>query len=174
MKMRISKLKLLLLMAMSFFGLWASSMVVIVFWALKQTLPFCPTGSYSIFGLLFVHLDCGEVLRSPYSMVFGFPLELLAVVYFITNLALVYLIAFASDRIFRLSLRTLFAWRFLGLLMVPYLLFVELFLLRAICVYCTIMHIAIVLDFIVISYFLFYKKSSFLDMTPAQPISPPP
>ena len=111
-------------------------------------------------------------MGSKYSVVFGVPLELFAVVYFIINLTLVYLIAFASEKVFRLSLRSLFAWRFLGLLMVPYLLFVELFLLRAICLYCTIMHIAIVLDFIIISYFLFYKKNSFFGATRA-PAGPP-
>lgn len=153
--MRISWLKLLLLMAMSAFGLWASSMVVVVYYTLKQALPFCPLQRGPG-----IALDCYAVLSSAYSQIFGVPLELLAVGYFIVNLILVYLIAFGSERIFRGSLKTLFGWRFLGLIIVPYLIFVELFLVRAICIYCTMMHVAIIADFIIISYLLFYKKIS--------------
>lgn len=152
--MRISWLKLLLLMAMSVFGLWASSMVVIVYYTLKQELPFCP---YE--GGPGIALNCYAVLSSRYSQVFGIPLELLAVGYFMVNLILVYFIAFGSDRLFRTSLKTLFGWRFIGIIIVPYLVFVELFLVRAICVYCTMMHVAIITDFIVISYLLFYRKT---------------
>ncbi len=161
MHMRISKLKLLILMAMSVVGLWASSMVVVIFYALKGQLPLCPTGSFEIWpGGPHIYLDCGAVLGSKYSVVYGVPLEFLALAYFIINLILVYLIAFGSDSVFKRSMRILFGWRFLGLLLVPYLLFIEVVLIRAICVYCTIMHVAIVVDFIVISYLLFYKRDS--------------
>ncbi len=172
MKLRISKLKLVALMAMSAFGLWASSMVVIVYYALNQELPLCPTGTFSIFGW-HIHLDCGAVLGSRYSAVFGVPLEFFAVAYFVINLVLVYLIAFGSDRIYSVSLRSLFIWRFIGVMIVPYLLFVELFLLRAICVYCTIMHVAIIADFVVISYLLFYKRQGRNDIS-TQDIAPSP
>jgi uncharacterized membrane protein len=99
------------------------------------------------------------VLSSRYSQIFGIPLELFAVAYFALNLLLVYLIVFGSDRLFRLSLNILFGWRFLGIVIVPYLIFVELVLIKAICVYCTIMHVAIIADFVIISYLLFYKKA---------------
>lgn len=160
--MRISKFKLLLLMAMSIFGLWASSMVVVVYWLMKSALPFCSPNAGTFFG---IRINCDAVLGSSYSQVFGVPLELFAVVYFIINLILVYLIAFGSDSVFRRSLTILFGWRFLGLVIVPYLVSLELFILKAICVYCTIMHVAIVLDFIIISYFLFYKKNSLFNST---------
>ena len=154
--MRVSWLKLLLLMAMSIFGLWASTEVLVVYYTLKQGLPFCPLSRGPG-----IAIDCYAVLSSRYSEVFGIPLELLAVGYFIVNLLLVYFIAFAGDRIARISLRTLFGWRFIGIVLVPYLVFVELFLVRAICIYCTIMHIAIIADFIIISYLLFYRKITF-------------
>jgi uncharacterized membrane protein len=140
-------------MAMSAFGLWASMEVLVVYNTLKQGLPFCPlTRGPGI------AIDCYAVLSSRYSEVFGVPLELFAVGYFIVNLMLVYFIAFGSEALFEYSLKILFAWRFIGIIIVPYLVFVELFLVRAICVYCTIMHVAIVADFIIISYLLFYKK----------------
>jgi uncharacterized membrane protein len=159
-KMRISWLKLVLLMAMSLFGLWASSMVLVVYYTLKQGLPFCP-----LQGGPGIALNCYAVLSSRYSQIFGIPLELLAVGYFIVNLILVYFIAFGSDRLFKTSLKTLFGWRFIGIVIVPYLVFVELFLVRAICVYCTMMHVAIVADFIIISYLLFYKKFNLMQGT---------
>jgi uncharacterized membrane protein len=153
MTMRISWLKLLLLVAMSVFGLWASTMVVVVYYTMKQALPFCPMQQGP--GITF---NCNAVLDSSYSQVFGIPLELLAVAYFIINLLLVYFIAFGNNRLFRASLKTLFGWRFIGIAIVPYLVFVELYLIKAICTYCTIMHVAIVADFLIISYLLFYKK----------------
>ena len=152
---RISWLKLLVLVAMSIFGLWASSMVLIVYYTLKQALPFCPLQRS-----VGIALDCYAVLSSRYSEVFGIPLELLAVGYFIVNLLLVYFIAFGSDNLSRISLKTLFGWRFIGIVIVPYLVFVELFLVKAICIYCTVMHVAIIADFIIISYLLFYKRIS--------------
>ena len=153
--MRVSKLKLLVLVAMSVVGLWASGTVVVTYYTLGQQLPLCPTGNY--FG---IHLDCGAVLGSSYSKVFGVPLELLAVLKYSVNLGLVYLIAFGSDRVSQRSLSVLFGWRFIGVAMVPYLVFVELFLLHAVCLYCTIMHAAILVDFVVISYVLFFGKSA--------------
>jgi len=166
MKMRISKLKLVLLMAMSVFGLWASMEVVIVFDYLKSALPFCPQGGAPFFGL---QVNCEAVLGSRFNQIFGIPLDLFAVAYFIINLALVYLVAFGSESVFRRALTVLFAWRFIGLIIVPYLVSIEVFILNAICVYCTIMHVAIVLDFIIISYFLFYKKDSLYASTASAP-----
>ena len=160
---RVSKGKLFLLMLMSAFGLWASSMVVIVYYTLRMSLPACPLQRGP--GIV---LNCDAVLSSDYSQVFGVPLELFAVVYFIINLLLVYLIAFGSDRLLKISRSLLFVWRFLGILIVPYLIFIELVLIRAICVYCTIMHVAIVVDFIIISYLLFYRKDAYLMNTDGQ------
>jgi uncharacterized membrane protein len=160
---RVSWVKLLLLMAMSLFGLWASSMVVVVYYTLNQDLPFCPlTNGPGI------AINCYAVLSSRYSEFFGIPLELLAVGYFIVNLLLVYFIAFGGDALFKASLKILFGWRFIGIVIVPYLVAVELVLVKAICIYCTMMHIAIVADFIIISYLLFYKKINVTQGTQTQ------
>ena len=156
--MRISRLKLLILVAMSAFGLWASGTVLVIFYTLNQQLPLCPTGTF--FGL---HFDCGAVLSSGYSRIFGVPLELLAMAYFIVNLGMVYLIAFGSKRVSDFMLEALFGWRFIGLILVPYLVFVEVGILHAICVYCTMMHVAIILDFVVVSYLLFFGKHALLN-----------
>jgi uncharacterized membrane protein len=152
--MRISRLKLLILIIMSAIGFVASSYVLIVFYTLGQSVV-CPNGSF-----LGIKFDCGVVLNSQYSKVLGVPLELLALVYFMVNIAMVYVIAFGSERAFRFSLQALFLWRFIGVAIVPYLVFVELFLLHAICIYCTLMHVAILFDFVVISYLLFFGAKS--------------
>jgi uncharacterized membrane protein len=153
--MRVSKFKLVALIAMSVFGLWASTSVLVIFYTLNQQLPICPSGTF--FG---IHFDCSAVLTSPYSVAFGVPLEILALAYFAVNLGMVYLIAFGSERASRVTMQALFGWRFIGVAIVPYLVFVELFLIRAICVYCTIMHAAILIDFVVISYILFFGRHS--------------
>lgn len=154
MRMRISKLKLLLLLAMSTFGLWSSAMVVVIYYQMKQALPLCPSQQGP--GLV---LNCNAVLGSRYSQFFGIPLEMFAIAYFIINILLVLFIAFGRERLFRGSLNLLFGWRFLGVILVPYLVFVEVFIIRAICLYCTFMHVAIVTDFAIITYFLFYKRN---------------
>jgi len=174
--LRISKLKLFILLVMSAIGIWASATVLIIYYTLGQQLPLCPTGTYNILGF-YIHLDCGEVLSSSYSVVFGVPLELAALVYFLVNVGMVFVIAFASDRAAKITVNLLFVWRFLGVALVPYLIFVELFLLHAICVYCTIMHAAILIDFAVISYLLFFGKNSLFEEVdepePAEGEAPP-
>ncbi|MDE1858652.1 MAG: vitamin K epoxide reductase family protein [Thaumarchaeota archaeon] len=153
--MRISRIKLLILVVMSAIGLWASGSVLVIFYTLNQQLPFCPTGT-----VLGINLDCGAVLSSPYSKILGVPLELLAMGYFLVNLGLVSLVAFGSQRVSDATLEILFGWRFIGIIIVPYLMFVEFFIIHAICVYCTIMHVAIIADFVVISFLLFFGKNS--------------
>ena len=62
----------------------------------------------------------------------------------------------------------MFAWRFVGLAIVPYLMTVEFVILRTVCIYCTIMHVSILIDFVIITYFVFYKKNvrTFLTSSP--------
>jgi uncharacterized membrane protein len=154
MNRRLSWKKLALLMAMSVVGLWASSMVLIIYQALNQTLPACSSSS-TIAG---VEINCDKVLSSSYSQVFGIPLEVFAVIYFILNLVLVYLYAFSTESVSKRSLKVLFVWRFFGLAFVPYLIVIEFLIVRAICLYCTTMHAAIIIDFVVITYLLFWKE----------------
>ena len=158
--MRISRFKLILLVAMSVIGLIAAGTVLVTYYELKTSPPFCTAGSVGG-----IALDCNAVLGSRFSQFFGIPLEFFAAGYFVVNVALVFLIAFGSEGVFGGALNILFGWRFLGLIFVPYLVGIELFVLKAICVYCTMMHIAIVADFAVITYFLFYRK----DFAPPMP-----
>jgi len=153
--MKANPLKLLILVVMSAVGLTASSIVLYLYYYLHQQLPACTSG-YSFWG---IHINCNDVLASPYNSIHGFNLDILAVSYFIINLALIFMVAFGSDSLYDRAFKVLFAWRFVGLAIVPYLMTVEFVILKTICIYCTIMHFSILIDFGIITYFIFYKKN---------------
>ncbi|MGD0395459.1 MAG: vitamin K epoxide reductase family protein [Nitrososphaerales archaeon] len=153
--MRASPLKLLILVVMSIVGLIASSIVLYLYYLLHQQLPGCHANQ-TFWG---ISLNCGAVLSSSYNSIYGFNLDVLAVAYFIVNLFLILLVAFGSDRLYGRAFKVLFAWRFVGLAIVPYLMTVEFIILKTVCIYCTIMHLSILVDFVIITYFIFYKKS---------------
>ena len=84
-------------------------MVLFLFYTLHSALPFCVMGNpLASNGIV---INCYKVLQSSYDSVFGVPLDVLAAVYFIINLGLVYLVSFGSDRVFRRSFKLLFGWR---------------------------------------------------------------
>lgn len=153
MKMRISRGKFVLLIIMSLIGMTASGFVYYVYEIAHHSPPFC-TSSYHLGP---VAINCIAVLSSQYNNFHGINLDLLAIVYFFVNIALVFAIAFGSESVFRRSFDILFVWRFIGLLIVPYLMTIEFVVLKAICLYCTIMHVAILVDFAIVTYFLFWK-----------------
>jgi uncharacterized membrane protein len=90
-KRRVSWKKFIILVAMSIFGLWASTNVLVVYYTLHQNLTFCPPPQTGWFG---IRVDCGAVLSSPYSSIFGVPLEILGVGYFLVALGLICLVSF--------------------------------------------------------------------------------
>jgi uncharacterized membrane protein len=153
--MRVSPLKLLILVVMSIVGLIASSIVLYLYNTLHQQLPAC-TSNQTFWG---IKINCNDVLGSSYNSIYGFNLDILAVAYFIVNLALILLVAFGSNWLYERAFKALFAWRFVGLAIVPYLMTVEFVILRTVCIYCTIMHVSILVDFIIITYFVFYKRN---------------
>lgn len=148
--MRVSKAKFAILVAMSVVGITASTYVLIIFNALKKLPLGCPSKPTG-------WINCAAVLESKYSQFLGIPLELFAIAYFMVSLFLIYLVVFGRAAWFRYSLSFLFFWRFLGVPLVLYLISLEVFVIHAICIYCTIMHGAILTDFGVISYFLYSK-----------------
>jgi uncharacterized membrane protein len=165
--MRASPVKLLILVVMSIVGLTASSIVLYLWNTLHQLPPYC-SSTRTFWG---ISLNCGVVLGSKYNSIYGFNLDVLAVTYFIVNLALIFLVAFGSDRLYGKAFKVLFAWRFVGLAIVPYLMTIEFVVLKTVCIYCTIMHFSILIDFGIITYFIFYKKNVriFLSSGPRAP-----
>ncbi|MGC8647939.1 MAG: vitamin K epoxide reductase family protein [Candidatus Micrarchaeia archaeon] len=155
--MRTTKSEIAILTAMSIIGLASSLLVIYELNVLGNLPPLCtlPNGP-SLFG---ARLNCAKVLLSSYSNVGGVSLDLLAAIWFLVNLSLVIALVSVRKNIARIIFRVLFAWRFIGLAIVPYLVYLEFVVLHAICLYCTIMHGAIIVDFIIITFLVFSDKS---------------
>jgi len=94
----------------------------------------------------FYKLVC-SVISSSYSRVFGIPLDFLAIIWFSVNLILLaVLVIMNRGKVMTLLL----AWSILGVLVAPYLMYIDLYVLHALCIYCTTMQIAIILNFLII------------------------
>ncbi|MBE5729397.1 vitamin K epoxide reductase family protein [Candidatus Parvarchaeota archaeon] len=154
-KLKVSKRDFIILIAMSVIGLISSSTVLYEIYALHNLPPFCQLPE-SIGSITF---NCAKVLLSSYSNFGPVSLDFLAAVWFIVNIVLVVIISYSGGKLARHILRFLFGWRFFGIVVVAYLLYLELLVVRSICLYCTVMHIAIIIDFVIISYLLFSKNS---------------
>ena len=145
----------IILIVMSLIGLASSIIVIVELYIVHSLPPYCKIPA-TVGGSV---LNCAKVLLSPYANVGPVSMDLLAAAWFIINIMLVFVIAFSGKRTARRTLDIMFVWRFFGIGTVAYLLFLELVVLHAICIYCTAMHIAIVFDFAIVSYILFSKNS---------------
>ncbi len=86
---------------------------------------YCPAG-----GLF----NCVAVTSSSYSRIFGIPVALMGFLWF----ALILAIAAARPASYGLILLPLWG---IGMVFVGYLVYVELLILHAVCVYCTVAHV---------------------------------
>ena len=93
-------------------------------------------------------IDCLKVTTSTYSTVFGIPVALLGLLYFLAATPLCLPVAWRSTRPVVSWLRL--GWSLLGVAFVLYLVWAELFRINAICLWCTGVHIITVLLFVVI------------------------
>ncbi|ADL19894.1 Vitamin K epoxide reductase precursor [Acidilobus saccharovorans 345-15] len=133
----------LLLLAFSAVGLAAALEVYNSFY-LHRSAPLACTYPVRVSG---VAVNCLDVLSSGYSRVYSFSLDELAIAWFSADLALSALtIATGLPRALRVAQA---AWRFLGVSFVPYLVYLELFRIHAICVYCTTMHVMLIANAVV-------------------------
>ncbi|MCG2894716.1 MAG: vitamin K epoxide reductase family protein [Vulcanisaeta sp.] len=148
---RLEKSWLALMLAFSATGLFASSVVIYTYYYLHELPPLCTSFKSPFPG---VTIDCERVLSSKYSDIGGVPLDLLAAIWFVINIAFVITYDIGPGRVARFAINALFYWRFLGIVVVPYLIYVETYLLHALCIYCTIMHVMIIIDFTVITLYL--------------------
>jgi uncharacterized membrane protein len=83
--------------------------------------------------------DCLAVYSIPQAWILGFHLSSIAPYYYGLTLALALI---STITWWEPALRVLAITQWGGLLMVPYLVYLELFIARAICIYCTIMHVS--------------------------------
>jgi uncharacterized membrane protein len=104
--------------------------------------------------------SCERVLTSPYATLplFAWPTAAAGVLFFLSNSLLLALLAFPqatgvpSSRLFKVAL----AWAGLGLLFVLGLVYIEVVVIGAICLWCTAVHVLVVLGFLL----LIYQRSS--------------
>ena len=94
-------------------------------------------------------INCGKVLGSSYATVFGFPDSILASFWFLIILV-IYIIDYRNTYLtIGLSL--------LGLGAIIYFVFLEIFIINYICLYCTLGHI-MGLGIIVLAFYPFIGK----------------
>jgi uncharacterized membrane protein len=93
-------------------------------------------------------LDCQRVLFSPESRLAGIPLSDLGVVFFVVMLLLCLPNAWRTQMTAIHQARVAGTW--ISMPMVVYLLYTELFELRAVCLYCTAIHVLAFLLFVVV------------------------
>ena len=84
-------------------------------------------------------VDCLAVYSVPQAWILGFHLSSIAPYYYGLTLVLALI---STITWWEPALRVLAVTQWGGLLMVPYLVYLELFIARAICIYCTIMHVS--------------------------------
>jgi uncharacterized membrane protein len=116
-------------MIMSLLGVADSVYLTIAHYAEKTTLACPDTGI----------INCQKVTSSQYSEIFGLPLPLLGLLFFVAATVL------STPWVWRVAIRPVI-WGRIGFIatgvpMVLWLIYVELFKLDAICLYCTGVHI---------------------------------
>jgi len=105
----------------------------------------------------FAFVDCGQVLHSQYSILFGIPLALLGVIFYCIETSIA-ICVFITKRAAGKLLLLLFSLG--GFLFSLYLVYIQLFLIKAICLYCIgSAAISTVYFVIVLAYFLRQKAA---------------
>ncbi len=99
-------------------------------------------------------LNCEKVTSSEQSILFGVPVALLGMVYFVVMLPIVAPAAWrmADDRIRSLFTLARLAAVVGGIGYVLYLVYAELFLIDSICIWCTVVHVVAFVLFVVVAF----------------------
>ena len=105
--------------------------------------------------------DCGKVLRSSYSIMFGVPLAVFGIIqYSLLLIALISLIIFRK----KVFAYWIILQSMIGAIFSLYFMYIQLAILKSICIYCTL---SALISFIIffLSYKIFYKERFFLRLT---------
>jgi len=94
--------------------------------------------------------NCGEVLRSSYSVIFGIPLALTGIIQYGLILIIVLLIIYKKNLLFCFWL---ICQALIGTLASLYFMYLQIFIIKSICFYCTL---SALISFTI--FFLAYKK----------------
>lgn len=91
-----------------------------------NTIPYCADTAW---------IDCGAVLKSAYSVVWGIPLTLIGLFYYLTVFSLT---SFGLLMKKRLALSLVIGLSMAGFLFSVFLLYIQIGVIHAICLYCTL------------------------------------
>lgn len=138
------------LIIFSMIGLIMSSILLYVTYIIESLPPGCYLNQEILPG---ISIDCIKVFSSEYSYIFSIPLEILAFVYFIIDIILNYLLILNKKDFFK---NLIFILRTIGIIFIPYLIYLEFFVINSFCIYCTIMQLMILLNFV---YFVLVRKN---------------
>src|SRR3989338_4080846 len=119
--------KFFLLILLSLLGI--ADAAYLTFEHYQQVIPPC-----TINRLLPIASDCGKVLRSSYSVMFGVPLAVFGVVQYLLLLTAIILLAVYRKKI---SAYWLILQSMIGAIFSLYFMYVQLVILKSICLYCT-------------------------------------
>ncbi len=108
----------------------------------SKTIPFCPLYPIPILNIV---NDCGRVLKSPYSEIFGIPLALIGVFNYGLILLITLYLTFKNNKLIKWFLIIQSTLSFLASL---YFMYLQIFILQSICMYCTLSAIISTLIFL--------------------------
>ena len=121
---------------LSAIGLGISAYLTLTHYFAEQVPLACSTGGV---------VDCEQVTTSAESVLGPVPVAVLGVVWF--GVLLLLLLARARQATAQLLMAQM-VWAVAGLLMVFYLVYAELFLIGALCLWCTAVHVVVVVLFL--------------------------
>ena len=94
-------------------------------------------------------INCAKVLSSAYSTVYHVPLTLFGLFYFLVFFIVSF---FKKYEIF------LFIFSIIGVLSVFALVYIEIGIIKSICIYCSSVHLLVLLIFFILLYKIFFSK----------------
>ena len=97
-----------------------------------------------------VFTDCGKVLSSSYATILHIPVPMLGVIYYFSLLSLMCILLYKKSS---KAQYLLFVLSGIGFLMSLYFVFLQLFIIKAICLYCMTSAFISTSLFFIISYF---------------------
>lgn len=116
----------------------------------SQSIPPCSLGSFS---------DCGQVLKSNYSVIFGVPVALFGVFYYSSFFIVLF---FSLLRKKDSNSRYVFLISAVGLVISIYFTFLQFAVIKAICLYCLGSALISLLLYVLVRYYFFESYQKFL------------
>ncbi len=142
--------KFFILALLSLFGI--ADAAYLTYEHYQQVTPPCTVNH-----LLPIASDCGKVLRSSYSVMFGIPLAVFGIIQYSFLLLVIILLAVYRKKIFAywVILQSM-----IGAIFSLYFMYIQIGILKSICTYCTLSALISFVIFFLVAKFFFREKAS--------------